>query len=224
MNILGIIPARGGSKGIPKKNIKHISGKPLIAWTIDAALKSKHLTKVVVSTDSPEISSISKDFGAQVPFLRPSEIARDDTPGVEPILHALSLLPSFEAVVVLQPTSPLRTSQDIDNCILLGLEKSANSAVSVTASSSHPFWSYKLGTNMRLESFINEVNLSRRQDLPEAYALNGAVYYAKKEWLIRNKSLMGSDTVGYVMPPDRSIDIDTELDWKIAEMLLKEVP
>jgi CMP-N,N'-diacetyllegionaminic acid synthase len=222
MNILGIIPARGGSKGIPKKNIRIISGKPLIAWTIDAALNSMNLSDVIVSTDSQEIAEIASHFGARIPFLRPSDLANDETPGVQAILHTLTMLPNYEAVVVLQPTSPLRSADDIDQCISLGLEKSANSVVSVTASASHPYWTYKLDGSMRIEYFLKPSKSCRRQDLPEAYTLNGAIYYAKSEWLIANKSLIGADTLGYVMPSDRSIDIDGELDWKIAEMLLKE--
>src|ERR1700733_1950126 len=117
MNVLGLIPARGGSKSIPRKNIKDIAGKPLIAWTIESALGSGLLAAVVVSTDDLEIGEVARRYGAETPFVRPAELARDDTPGVAPVLHALEVLPGFDAVLLMQPTSPLRTTEDINECI-----------------------------------------------------------------------------------------------------------
>jgi N-acylneuraminate cytidylyltransferase/CMP-N,N'-diacetyllegionaminic acid synthase len=222
MKILGLIPARGGSKGIPRKNVLDIAGKPLISWTIDAALSSKSLSAVVVSTDDPEISEIALRFGAEIPFLRPSELSTDLTPGIDPVLHALSMLPGFDIVVLLQPTSPLRNGIDIDNCVDLMLQTEANSIVSVTEPKNHPAWTYEIDVQGNIIPVYNSKIINRRQDLQKVYCLNGAVYAAYTEYLIRERSFLGRQTIGYVMPPERSIDVDDMLDFRIAEMLLKD--
>lgn len=149
--ILAIIPARGGSKGILKKNIKPLKGKPLIAWTIEEAKKSKLLDKIIVSTDDEEIMNVAKKWGAEVPFLRPSELARDDTPGIAPVLHALEYFSDYEYVVVLQPTSPLRLAEDIDEAIYLCEKNKSNFCVSVTESKIIPDWMFRINNRGMLE-------------------------------------------------------------------------
>lgn len=222
MNVLGLIPARGGSKTIRRKNIKDIAGKPLIAWTIESALGSGLLAAVVVSTDDLEIGEVARRYGAETPFVRPAELARDDTPGVDPVLHALEVLPGFDAVLLMQPTSPLRTTEDINECIRFAEGIGAGCVVSVTEASQHPYWMYRLDAERRLQSLIAEKHVTRRQDLPAVYAANGALYFARREWLQRQRAFITADTFGYVMPIERSIDIDSPFDWKLAELLLKE--
>lgn len=176
LKTLALIPARGGSKGIPRKNIKPIAGKPLIAWAIEAALRSRLLDAVVVSTEDEEIAEVARQRGAQVPFLRPPELAQSDTPGIDPVLHALEQLPEFDAVLLLQPTSPLRTTEDIDACIGLAQDMPASSMVSVSEPEKHPYWMYRLGADQHLQTLIDVPPISRRQELPPVYAMNGALY------------------------------------------------
>ncbi len=222
MRILALIPARGNSKGIPRKNIKPIAGKPLIAWAIEAALCSRVLDAVVVSTEDEEIAEVARQWGAQVPFRRPPELAQDDTPGIDPVLHALEQLPDFDVVLLLQPTSPLRTTEDIDACISLAQDMQASSVVSVSKPGKHPYWMYSLGTDQRLQTLIDVPPILRRQDLPPVYAVNGALYYTRTNWLQQQHTFVTAETVAYVMPSERSVDLDTQLDWKLAEILLKE--
>lgn len=222
MKTMGLIPARGGSKGIPGKNIKPMAGKPLIAWTIEAALRSDLLDAVVVSTDDTEIAAVARRVGAMVPFLRPTALAQDSTPGIDPVLHALDLLPEFTAVLLLQPTSPLRTTADIDACLRLARNRQAPSVVSVSEPDTHPYWTYRLGSDQSLQQFLDSPPVTRRQDLPPVFALNGALYYAQSHWLRQGRRLVGAETLAYVMPRERSVDIDNLLDWRMAELLLKE--
>lgn len=222
MNTFALIPARGGSKGIPRKNIKLIAGKPLIAWTIEAALRSSLLRAVVVSTDDPEIADVAKRAGAQVPFMRPAELAQDQTPGIDPVLHALDQLPQFDSVLLLQPTSPLRTTDDVDACLQLALARSAPSVVSVSEVNTHPYWTYHLSEDQTLRRFYDAEPVARRQDLPPAFALNGALYFSEVSWLRSNGSFVGAETLAYVMARERSVDLDTPFDWKFAELLLKD--
>jgi CMP-N,N'-diacetyllegionaminic acid synthase len=222
MRTLGLIPARGGSKGIARKNIRSIAGKPLIGWSIEAALRSELLDAVVVTTDDAEIAAVARQAGAMVPFLRPAALAQDGTPGIDPVLHALDLLPGFGAVLLLQPTSPLRTAADIDACLQLALDRRALSVVSVSEPDAHPYWTYRLGDGQTLQRFVDVPPVARRQDLPPVFALNGAMYYAQTDWLLQGKRLVAPETMAYVMPRERSVDIDTSLDWRFAEMLLKE--
>lgn len=223
MNTFALVPARGGSKGIPRKNVKLIAGKPLIVWTIEAALRSRELDAVVVSTDDPEIADIARSAGAQVPFMRPAALAADDTPGLDPVLHALDQLPQYEAVLLLQPTSPLRTTEDIDACMRLARQRQACSVVSVAEPDAHPSWMYRLTPELTLARWSEEAPPARRQDLPTVMALNGAMYFAGAEWLKQHRRFVTPETLAYVMSRETSIDLDTPLDWKFAEMLLKEM-
>lgn len=222
MTTFALIPARGGSKGIPRKNVLEIAGKPLIAWTIDAALRCRALDEVVVSTDDPEIADVARRCGAQVPFMRPAALASDHSPGIDPVMHALDELPHHDAVLLLQPTSPLRQTSDIDACLRMATDQALKSVVSVVAVDTHPFWTYRLGDDMALLPFLEGHRATRRQDLPPAYALNGAMYFADAAWLRQTRTLVHADTRAFVMSRERSVDIDSLLDWRIAEMLLKE--
>lgn len=221
MSMLALIPARAGSKGIPRKNTVDLHGKPLIAWTIEAAKGASGVDRVVVTTDDPEIAAISRSWGAEVPFLRPAELSGDDTPGIEPVIHAISLLPNYDWILLLQPTSPLRTAQDIEAIVELAEDRNAPSAVSVCEASSHPYWAYFVDTSDHLTPLVSVPLPARRQDLPCAYTLNGALYLAKRDWLLENRTFVTAETVGYVMPLQRSVDIDTPLDWKWAEFLME---
>lgn len=223
MRTLALIPARAGSKGVPGKNIRTLAGKPLIAWTIEAALASRHIDRVVVSSDGADILAAARDWGAETPFVRPTELARDDTPGIDVVLHALAQLPGFDWVVLLQPTSPLRLAADIDAAIETCREANAPACVSVTMPSKSPYWMYTLAGDGRMCPLIEQASLpTRRQDLPAVYALNGAVYVARVDWLERTRSFLTAETVAYTMLPERSIDIDTELDFRVAELVMSE--
>jgi N-acylneuraminate cytidylyltransferase len=221
--VLGIIPARGGSKGVPQKNIRKLAGKPLIAWTIMEGKKSKYIDRLILSSDNEEIIETAKQCGCDVPFVRPSELAKDDTPGIEPILHALNTLPErYYFVVVLQPTSPLRRVNDIDYCLKLCVDTNSPSCVSITESDKNPYWMYTLEERGRLRAFLNGgEKYYRRQDFPKVYALNGAVYVAKTDWVKKNKKLVSSESIGYIMPKSRSFDIDTEIDFQICDIFLQ---
>ena len=222
MKTVAIIPARGGSKGIPRKNIRLIAGKPLIAWSIEAALSSSLLDRVIVSTDDEEIAEIARSFGADVPFLRPAEMARDETPTLDTVLHALEQGIDCEAVLLLQPTSPLRSTTDIDSCLSLAELHGYPSVVSVCEPDTHPDWTYLAKPDLTLERYSSRSVATRRQDLPPVIALNGALYYSLTRWLKLHGSFVTSQTRAYSMPRERSIDIDSPLDWRIAEMLLME--
>jgi len=225
--VVAIIPARGGSKGIPRKNIKNLNGKPLIAYTIEEALNSKYVDRVILSTEDLEIAEISKTFGAEVPFLRPKELAQDDTPGIEPIIHAINYLLydenyNFDYVMCLQCTSPLRNSKQIDQGIYDIYTKDAYSAVSVCESEVNPYW-MKVIKNGKMVDYLSDNKFyARRQDLPVVYRLNGAIYIAKVEIILNNKNWYTNNTIPIVMDKFTSIDIDDEIDFKFAEFLLNQ--
>jgi CMP-N-acetylneuraminic acid synthetase len=223
MSVLAIIPARGGSKGIPRKNIRLLAGRPLIAWTIDAALAADCLDRVVVSTDDPEIAEIAESCGAEVPFLRPAELATDATPGVDPVLHALSEIPGFDWCVLLQPTSPLRTPADIDGFHAACVAESAPAAISVTRADFHPDWTFGMSPGGRLQRPAEGLTPTRRQDLSPMYTVNGALYMAATEWLQHKRSFLNDDTLLYEMPRERSIDIDDDFDWLLADLILQKL-
>ncbi len=229
--ILGLIPARGGSQRIPRKNVLPMAGKPLIAWTIDAALDANSLNRIIVSTDDTEIAEISRRHGADVPFLRPPEIASDTASGLDVMLHTLRTLLDvgeyYDYIVLLQPTSPLRSSQDIDDAIHLLLDKKADAVVSVCQTDHPPEWSNTLPDNLSMAAFYRPgVREKCSQDLPKSYRLNGAVYVYNCEHLLRDENLNMDDCCyAYVMPRERSIDIDTAMDFEIAQLFLnRETP
>lgn len=220
--VLAIIPARGGSKGIPRKNIKLLHGKPLIAWTIEEAKKSKYIDKLIVSTDDDEIIKVSKEWGAEVPFKRPPELAQDDTPGIEPVLHVVEQFPNYDYVVLLQPTSPLRLVEDIDGAIELCEARKANSCVSVTETSTPPQWMYQIGDDdLLVPIFPDEEIPYQRQKSNSTYILNGAIYVGTMQSLIQNNTFLQQRTLSYIMPKKRSIDIDSPEDFSYCEHLVK---
>lgn len=218
--VLAVIPARGGSKRLKRKNLRLLGGKPLIVWTIDAARHASTPDRIIVSSDDSEIRQVAKQAGADVPFIRPARLAKDETPGVDPILHATRELPGYDVVIVLQPTSPLRSSADIDGCAGAVLEGDAGGAVSVQRVEKPPQWIYRLDASGTLRPFMDEEEVSRRQEVSDLYRLNGAVYVICREVLLKEESLIPGRCSGYVMPPERSVDIDTEFDLAFAEFLL----
>jgi CMP-N-acetylneuraminic acid synthetase len=224
--IVAVIPARGGSKRVPEKNVARVGGKPLIQWTIAAALQARLITRVVVSTDNPQIAAIAQAAGAEVPFLRPAELARDDTPGIAPILHAIDWFAQAEAyypdaVMCLQPTSPLRTAADIDGAITLARQQNADAVVSGVAAAQHPYWMKQCDSAGRIRPFLEQDAIPvRRQDLPAVYALNGAIYLARRELLVEQKTWYTDQTYLYVMPEERSLDLDTPWDLHLADLVL----
>ncbi len=230
MQIVAIITARGGSKSVPQKNIAIVGGKPLLSWTIEAALRSKKLSRVILSTDDSEIAAVGKKWGAEVPFMRPEELAGDLSPTIPVLWHALDWLESNEGtvpshVLLLQPTSPLRTSEDIDNAVALLQERDADGVVSVCESKSHPFLAKNLGPDGRLLEFNKQPEgYLARQTLPPSYHLNGSIYLVRRE-VIRNKGTFFTDrTYGFVMPQERSLDIDTHWDLFLADLILTSLP
>ena len=227
MHSLGVVHARGGSKRIPRKNIKLLNGYPLIAYIIRAALSSQ-IDRVIVSTDDSEIAAIAKKFGAEVPFMRPHTLAQDDTPGMEPILHALRWLEANEDyrpdyAAMLQATSPLRTTRNIDEAFELAEEADALSVVSVCPVVEHPFWMKRMNGDGCLTEFMTAHEAyPRRQDLPPLYSLNGAIFLARRGILLSTQSWYTERTYGYVMPREHSLDIDSAGDFLAAERILME--
>ena len=224
-DLLAIIPARGRSRAVPRKNIRIVAGRPLIAWTIDAARSASVVTRVVVSTDSDEIA----DVRAAVvrPLMRPRELAEDDTPGVAPVLHAVEWLRHHECyeplhVVVLQPTSPLRTAADIDaaSTRVRSTTREAAAVVSVCPTPHHPAWMKGIDADGWLTNLGGSDNTTPRQQLAPAYVLNGAIYLIRRDVLLERRSLYAGRTCAYVMPIERSLDIDSPWDLRIADLVL----
>jgi len=226
--ILALVPAIGGSKGLPRKNIKPLCGKPLIAWTIETAKASRYLDKIVVSTDDKEIAGIAISYGAEVPFSRPTELATDNAKIIDVVLHIINWLENngelYDLIVLLQPTSPLRLSTDIDSAIKMIFQKSAKSIVSVCEVEHHPYLSNQLPENGCMKDFLRcEVINTNRQELPTFFRLNGAIYIAYCNYLKKQKTFFGKDTYAYIMPRERSIDIDSETDFNLAELLINKM-
>lgn len=222
-NIIAIIPARGGSKGIPHKNIKLLAGKPLIAHTIETSLKSKYLSWVIVSTEDQEIATISEKYGAEV-IKRPAILAQDDSPTIDAVFHVLESLEiqneKQTVVVLLQPTSPLKNSQDIDSAIDLFFKNECDSVISVCECGHSPYWTYKIDDRHLKPLFENNYLKMRRQDLPKSYIPNGSIYISTVGALQKFKCFNSPRTIPYVMPPIRSVDIDNELDFIMAESII----
>jgi len=228
LKILGLITARGNSKGIPKKNIAPAAGRPLIAWTIEAARWARSIDRVVVSTDDPEIAAVSRQWGAEVPFSRPDELARDDSPHIPVVIHAVEWLMKEEGyhpdyVMLLQPTSPLRESQDIDAAVALAVEKGADAVVSGFEAPAHPYIIKRIDAQGRLADYVDcPEGYLPRQALPPAYALNGAVFLVRRQVLLDEQTLYPANTLAYIMPPERSLDVDTPWDLHLADLILRD--
>lgn len=216
LKLLAIVAARGGSKGLPRKNLLIAGGKPLIAWTINAALASKYINTVVLTSDDEEIMEAGRVFGCDAVIRRPAELASDSASSVDVVLHALNELPGYDYVILLQPTSPLRTSFDIDAAFELLLSSGAPCCLSVSQVEQSPYWMYRLNEADEMSSLLSDCEIPiRRQDLPPVFILNGAIYIAQVAWLLKTKSFLVSGSVAYRMPKDRSIDIDTEEDFNL---------
>jgi N-acylneuraminate cytidylyltransferase len=219
LKVLALVPARGGSKGLSRKNLRRVGGRSLIERAIDCGHAAKCVDRVVVSSDDAEIVQAALLAGGEVPFVRPARLADDATRSIDVIRHALATLPErYDFVVLLQPTSPLRSAADVDAAVALCLERGAPACVSVVPAAKPPAWMYELGTGETLHPVLPDMAVApRRQDLPVSYAVNGAVYVARCDWIRSHESFIGPETVAYIMPPERSIDIDTELDLVVAE-------
>ncbi len=215
-----LIPARGGSKGIPRKNIKLFNSKPLIYWSIKVAIECKKVDRVIVSTEDEEIATIAKSFSAEVPFLRPQKLANDESPGIDPVLHTLKNIPNIDDLLLLQPTSPLRRQKDLDNIFEIRSKFKSKSAVSITPSKKHNDLFFTLNKKNKISSLSNNLKIMPRQKYKKNYYLNGSLYLSTRDSILSNMSLITTDTIGYIMPEEYSIDIDTPLDWEIAEHLM----
>jgi len=227
--ILGLITARGGSKGIPRKNIKDLAGKPLIAYTIEAAKGSKYLTRCIVSTDDHEIAKIAKNFCADMPFIRPEELAQDKSTSVDVVRHAVNWLKEncqeeYNYIMILQPTSPFRTSKDIDECIKKIVDTGADSVMSMKELVDFSAKKVKrIENDVIVPWLIDEGKASsQRQDLEKAYKRNCAIYLTKAE-LIMKGDLFGQISRPYIMPEERSVDINKLIDFELAEFWLRKL-
>jgi CMP-N-acetylneuraminic acid synthetase len=229
MRVLGIVTARGGSKGIPRKNIRFLGGKPLLAWTADAAQRATRLARTILSTEDDEIANVGRQVGLDVPFLRPSELATDSTPTLPVLQHAVMALEAqgerYDAVCLLQPTSPLRDPADIDACIALLERTGADAAVSVALvpHEHNPHWVYfaePVSGELRIATG-ERTPIVRRQDLPPAYYRDGSIFVTNRDVLIDGNSLYGSRLVGH-LSASASLDLDTLEDWDRAEAVLRE--
>jgi len=224
-DVIGLITARGGSKGIPRKNIATVAGKPLIVWTIETALASS-VDRVIVSTDDDEIAQLSSKHGAEVPFIRPVSLAQDDSPHIDVLVHALEWLRDHENycpefLMLLQPTSPLRIPEDIESSIEIANRINADCVVSVKQAQASPYSTLVVSEDKKLKSFIvDSEGYQRRQVLPKHYALNGAIYMVRSDVLLEEETLYPDRTYAYVMPPERSLDIDESWDLYLADLIL----
>jgi CMP-N-acetylneuraminic acid synthetase len=221
---LAIIPARGGSKRLPRKNILNLAGKPLIGWSIEAGLKSRYIDKTVVTSDDDEILNIAKQFGSNV-LKRPDELASDTASSFDAIEHAIKqTVKQYDYTILLQPTSPLRDDKHIDEAIELLIQKNADAVISVCKMDHNPLWSNTLDKTLSMENFLPENILNKRsQDLQTYYRLNGAIYICKTDKLLEEKSFFLKENIfAYIMDRNSSIDIDEEIDFKIAEVLISD--
>lgn len=224
--MIAIIPARGGSKGLPGKNIKSLNGKPLIAYTIEAALRSSCVSRVIVSTDDPEIARISLLYGAEVPFMRPPELATDNSNAIDTYLYTIKRLEQdqetlIDSIMVLLPTCPLRTSEDIDISYKIYKSKKSDSLISYTKEN-HPIsWHKYISDDGGFVDIILDTKIANRQEYRPSYYPNGAIYIFSKE-LLESGEYYSENSFSYIMPRERSVDIDTLEDFKYVEFLLRD--
>ena len=226
MRVLGLIPARGGSRGVPRKNVRLLGGRPLLQWTAEAALGAKSLARVVLSTEDEEIAAVGRSCGVDVPFMRPRELAGDETPTLPVVQHALGILEArgdrYDAVCLLQPTSPFRIAGDIDGCVALLASSDADSVVTVlpVPAEYNPHWVYFGAPNGELRLSTGEAQpIPRRQSLPAAWHREGSVYVTRRD-VVMDGSLYGARTIGYVVDGARSVNIDSPSDWTLAQTML----
>lgn len=222
--VVCVIPARGGSKGLPRKNIKDFCGKPLIAHTIEQARQSRYIDRVIVSTEDEEIAQISLKYGAEVPFSRPMELAVDHAGSIDVLLHAINWLEDkdryqFDILVMLHVTTPLRAVSDIDNSIASLVEKSADNVFSVAESHRNPYFNMVEEDENGMIRLVKDGDCLTRQSAPKVYDMNASVYVWWKNILKNERALFLKKTIIYIMDKERSVDIDDDLDFKIAEFL-----
>jgi len=228
--ILAVIPARGGSKGVPRKNIRLVAGKPLITYTLEAALAVRHrLHRLIVSTDDAEIAEVARRYGADVPFMRPAELAGDRVPMIPVLQHAVQTVEAMDNihldwVLLLQPTAPFRTAEDIESSLELAACGGCDSVISVVqVFAVHPILMKRIENDRLLPFYIEEKEGTRRQDYqPPAYMRNGAIYLTRRAVLMEQNSIWGQVIRPYIMPEERSVSVDSELDLKLAEFMLAE--
>ena len=222
-SFLAIIPARGGSKRLPRKNILDLNGKPLIAYSINAGLRSKYVNKVIVTSDNQEILNISQQYGAEV-IKRPSYLASDTSTSFDVIKHTIENLEQYDYVILLQATSPLRTFININKAIELLNEKNADAIVSVCEMEHSPLWANILNDDLNMNNFLKDETLNRRsQDLEKYYRINGAIYICKTDKLLSKKSFFLKDNIfAYIMDRKYSIDIDEEIDFIVAQSIMEK--
>ena len=228
--ILAVIPARCGSKGVPRKNIRLVAGKPLIAYTLEAALSVRYrLHRLIVSTDDAEVAEVARRYGADVPFMRPAELAGDRVPMIPVLQHAVQTVEAMDNihlnwVLLLQPTAPFRTPQDIETALDLVARGGCDSVISVVqVLAVHPILMKRIENDRLLPFCLEEKEGTRRQDYqPPAYMRNGAIYLTRRAVLMEQNSIWGQVIRPYVMPEERSISIDSEMDMKLAELMLAE--
>jgi CMP-N,N'-diacetyllegionaminic acid synthase len=221
-SVLAVVPARGGSKAVPGKNILPIAGRPLLQWTVEAAAASKYIDRLIVSSDDEQIIEVATRLGCEAPFTREAALSGDEASSIDVVVDAVTRVPGFAIVVLLQPTSPLRITADIDGVLELLEARSAPACVSVRPAQEHPYLTFELDADEQLRHFVPPpANASlRRQDLPPAWCLNGAVYAARVDWLVRERTFLSAHTVGYPMSPERSLDIDTPADIELFKQML----
>lgn len=224
MSCLCLIPARGGSKGIPRKNVRLFAGKPLIQWTIEAALQSLVCDRVVVSTEDDEIAEIAARAGAEVPFQRPADLALDESTTTDVVFSALDWFGQHqrwtpENLLLLQPTSPLCQAEDLRGAAELLHSSGVDAVVSIREVQENPYWMQTSDAAGRLRSLLPSPASLRRQDLPPVYLLNGAIYLIRTAALRQHRTFSPPNTLGYLMPLERSVDIDDESDWQRGELL-----
>ena len=222
--ILGLVTARGGSKGVPRKNLAPVGGKPLLSWTIEAARQSRRLDRVLLSTDDPEIAAVGRGAGADVPFLRPPELAGDGASTAAVVRHALDWTAANgdaepDYVVILQPTSPFRTADDIDAAVDLALARDAAVVVSVSPMHGHPSWIVRLNAEGKIASWDGASVRDQRQDCDVPYLPNGAVFVVRRDVARSGESWYDAGALGYVMPAERAIDIDEPWDLELARLI-----
>jgi CMP-N-acetylneuraminic acid synthetase len=230
LRILGLIPARGGSKGVPRKSVRLLSGKPLLAYTAEAALAARSLSRVILSTDDPEIAAVGRELGIEVPFVRPGALAADDTPMLPVVQHAVRELAAlgdhYDAVCLLQPTAPLRRAEDIEGCIALLAQRGADAVVTVRRIPPEysPHWAYLTDADGALRLATGDRSpIPRRQELPPAYHRDGSVYLVRTSVVLVGNSLYGKRVFGYEVDSADWANIDTLDDWHRAERLLQDV-
>ena len=216
--VLSIITARGGSKGLPKKNLLNFNGKPLFSWTLEASLNSQFISKTIVSSDDELILSIAKDYNSEIPLKRSKKLSGDDSNSVDVVIDIIKKFPNYNYVIILQPTSPLRTTKHINEAFNLMIKKDSSCCTSVCLVKKSPYWMYSINKKGFIEKVINSNEKDfQRQALPEIYELNGAIYIISVQELLRYKSLISKNSIPYIMTKETSIDIDDINDFKLAE-------